>query len=74
MSEQSTDSLIARVGWQASRPFACSWGTITPQVRVGWERDAGVVAGIDDSGHLLVDTDRGERVALGAGEVHLAVS
>ena len=42
--------------------------------RVGWERDAGVVAGIDDSGHLLVDTDRGERVALGAGEVHLAVS
>lgn len=41
--------------------------------RVAWERDAGVVAGIDDTGHLLVDTDRGERVALGAGEVHLAV-
>ena len=41
--------------------------------RVGWDRDAGVVAGIDDSGHLLVDTDGGERVALGAGEVHLAV-
>jgi uncharacterized protein YhjY with autotransporter beta-barrel domain len=39
VSDQSTDSLIARVGWQASRPFACSWGTITPQVRVGWERE-----------------------------------
>jgi hypothetical protein len=39
VSEQSTDSLITRVGWQASRPFARSWGTITPQVRIGWERE-----------------------------------
>ena len=42
-------------------------------MRVGWEEGAGVVAGIDDSGHLLVDAESGERVALGAGEVHLAL-
>jgi outer membrane autotransporter protein len=39
VSEQSTDSLIARVGWQANRPITRSWGTITPQVRIGWERE-----------------------------------
>ncbi len=39
--------------------------------RVGWREGEGVAAGIDDSGALLVDTDTG-RVALDAGEVHLA--
>jgi BirA family biotin operon repressor/biotin-[acetyl-CoA-carboxylase] ligase len=37
---------------------------------VRWAEGAGVAAGIDDQGSLLVDTDRG-RVTLGAGEVHL---
>ena len=41
--------------------------------RVAWHEGEGVVAGIDDLGHLLVDDDRGGRVTLGAGEVHLAV-
>ena len=41
--------------------------------RVSWEEGEGVVAGIDDRGHLLVDGDLGERVTLGAGEVHLAL-
>ena len=34
---------------------------------------AGRGAGIDDRGNLIVDTDAGERVALGAGEVQLAL-
>lgn len=37
---------------------------------VAWARGEGIVAGIDDSGHLLVDA-AGKRVALGAGEVNL---
>jgi BirA family biotin operon repressor/biotin-[acetyl-CoA-carboxylase] ligase len=41
--------------------------------RVGWEGGAGTVSGIDDSGHLLVDSDSSGRVTLGAGEVHLAL-
>jgi BirA family biotin operon repressor/biotin-[acetyl-CoA-carboxylase] ligase len=41
--------------------------------RVSWEGGAGVAAGIDDSGALLVDTGEG-RVALDSGEVHLAPS
>jgi BirA family biotin operon repressor/biotin-[acetyl-CoA-carboxylase] ligase len=38
---------------------------------LSWADGSGVAAGIDDSGHLLVDADSGERLALGAGEVHL---
>ena len=38
---------------------------------VRWAAGAGVAAGIDDEGRLLVDTDDG-RVAVGAGEVHLS--
>jgi len=41
--------------------------------RISWDGEAGTAAGIDDSGHLLVDTDGGEHRALGAGEVHLSV-
>jgi BirA family biotin operon repressor/biotin-[acetyl-CoA-carboxylase] ligase len=41
--------------------------------RVRWDQGHGVAAGIDDAGHLLVETAAGERLALGAGEVHLAV-
>jgi BirA family biotin operon repressor/biotin-[acetyl-CoA-carboxylase] ligase len=40
--------------------------------RIGWEGGDGVAAGIDEAGHLLVDTADG-RVELGAGEVHLRV-
>ena len=38
--------------------------------RIAWNGGAGVAAGIDESGALLVDTDAG-RVTLDAGEVHL---
>jgi BirA family biotin operon repressor/biotin-[acetyl-CoA-carboxylase] ligase len=41
--------------------------------RISWNGGAasGTAAGIDDSGHLLVQSDGGGRLALGAGEVHL---
>jgi BirA family biotin operon repressor/biotin-[acetyl-CoA-carboxylase] ligase len=38
--------------------------------QVRWDGGAGVAAGIDDSGSLMVQTDAG-LVTLGAGEVHL---
>jgi BirA family biotin operon repressor/biotin-[acetyl-CoA-carboxylase] ligase len=40
---------------------------------VSWEGGSGVAAGIDDRGYLVVATAAGERVAVGAGEVHLTV-
>jgi BirA family biotin operon repressor/biotin-[acetyl-CoA-carboxylase] ligase len=40
---------------------------------LSWDGGAGVAAGIDDAGHLLVDTGEAEPVALGAGEVHLTL-
>lgn len=38
---------------------------------VGWENGSGVAEGIDERGYLLVRLSDGERVALGAGDVHL---
>jgi BirA family transcriptional regulator, biotin operon repressor / biotin---[acetyl-CoA-carboxylase] ligase len=38
---------------------------------VAWEGGSGVADGIDDRGYLLVVTPGGDRVAVGAGEVHL---
>ena len=38
---------------------------------VSWERGTGVAEGIDERGHLLVRLADGERLALGAGDVHL---
>jgi BirA family transcriptional regulator, biotin operon repressor / biotin---[acetyl-CoA-carboxylase] ligase len=41
--------------------------------RISWEDGEGVAEEIDERGHLVVEKEDGERVALGAGEVHLAV-
>jgi BirA family biotin operon repressor/biotin-[acetyl-CoA-carboxylase] ligase len=41
--------------------------------RISWSGGAGVADGIDESGHLLVRSDGGELLTLGAGEVHLEV-
>ena len=41
--------------------------------RISWEGGSGVAEEVDERGHLIVEKDDGERVALGAGEVHLAV-
>jgi BirA family transcriptional regulator, biotin operon repressor / biotin---[acetyl-CoA-carboxylase] ligase len=41
---------------------------------VSWEDGSGVADGIDDRGYLVVVTAAGDRVAVGAGEVHLSVT
>ncbi|MGE5857988.1 MAG: biotin--[acetyl-CoA-carboxylase] ligase [Solirubrobacterales bacterium] len=41
--------------------------------RVSWDGGQGIAEEIDERGHLVVETGGGERVALGAGEVHLAM-
>jgi BirA family biotin operon repressor/biotin-[acetyl-CoA-carboxylase] ligase len=41
--------------------------------RISWEGGEGVVKQVDQHGHLVVEIDDGNRVALGAGEVHLAI-
>jgi BirA family transcriptional regulator, biotin operon repressor / biotin---[acetyl-CoA-carboxylase] ligase len=38
---------------------------------VAWEGGSGIADGIDDRGYLLVATPSGDRIAIGAGEVHL---
>jgi BirA family biotin operon repressor/biotin-[acetyl-CoA-carboxylase] ligase len=38
---------------------------------VSWEKGSGVAEGIDDRGYLVVRAVGGDRVALGAGDVHL---
>lgn len=41
---------------------------------VAWDGGSGVADGVDDRGYLLVVTPSGDRVAVGAGEVHLTRS
>jgi len=41
--------------------------------RISWEGGEGVAKEIDEHGHLVVERPDGERVTLGAGEVHLAI-
>jgi BirA family biotin operon repressor/biotin-[acetyl-CoA-carboxylase] ligase len=41
--------------------------------RISWEGGDGVAEEIDERGHLVVEQGDGERIALGAGEVHLAI-
>ena len=41
--------------------------------RISWDGGEGRAEEIDERGHLVVEKDNGERVALGAGEVHLAI-
>jgi BirA family biotin operon repressor/biotin-[acetyl-CoA-carboxylase] ligase len=42
--------------------------------RIAWEQGEGIARGIDGRGNLVVETSDGARTALGAGEVHLALS
>ena len=41
--------------------------------QISWDGGEGVAQEIDERGHLVVEKAEGERVSLGAGEVHLAV-
>ncbi len=38
---------------------------------VAWEGGSGIADGVDDRGYLVVVTPNGDRIAVGAGEVHL---
>jgi BirA family transcriptional regulator, biotin operon repressor / biotin---[acetyl-CoA-carboxylase] ligase len=38
---------------------------------IEWDGGSGVADGVDDRGYLVVVTPGGDRVAVGAGEVHL---
>jgi biotin-(acetyl-CoA carboxylase) ligase len=38
---------------------------------VSWEQGTGVAEGIDERGYLVVRVADGDRIALGAGDVHL---
>jgi len=38
---------------------------------IAWEGGSGVADGVDDRGYLVVVTPGGDRIAIGAGEVHL---
>jgi BirA family biotin operon repressor/biotin-[acetyl-CoA-carboxylase] ligase len=59
---RSRDALRGReVGWEASRDGG------------GGEELSGVADGVDERGNLLVVVAGGDRVALGAGEVHLSL-
>ncbi|MGE5407814.1 MAG: hypothetical protein ACM3NV_04315, partial [Syntrophothermus sp.] len=40
---------------------------------VSWEGGSGIADGVDDRGYLLVVGPGGDRLAVGAGEVHLRV-
>jgi BirA family transcriptional regulator, biotin operon repressor / biotin---[acetyl-CoA-carboxylase] ligase len=41
--------------------------------RISWEGGSGVAEEVDERGHLVVSKVDGDRVALGAGEVHLVI-
>jgi BirA family biotin operon repressor/biotin-[acetyl-CoA-carboxylase] ligase len=41
--------------------------------RISWEGGEGTAQEIDERGHLVVEKNDGDQVALGAGEVHLAI-
>jgi len=41
--------------------------------KVSWDGGEGVAQEVDERGHLVVEMQNGDRVALGAGEVHLAI-
>lgn len=75
VSEQSIDSLVTRLGWQASYRLDKSWGSITPQLRVGWERenldgDDDITVGLLDSPYYLV---QGRSIRSAGGDFEVTV-
>lgn len=47
---QQYDSLVSRIGWQASYAVPTKFGSITPQVRASWDRE-----NLDDSEAVAVE-------------------
>jgi BirA family biotin operon repressor/biotin-[acetyl-CoA-carboxylase] ligase len=76
--ETTLVTLLERVAhWLAEPPAAVLDAFRARDALAGrtirWAAGEGVAAGLDADGRLLVDTADGARVALDAGEVHLAV-
>ena len=74
----AVDALLAMLGrWLPSPParVLAAWRErdALRGRNIGWGGGAGVAAGVDERGNLLVDTGSG-RIALGAGEVHLQLN
>jgi BirA family biotin operon repressor/biotin-[acetyl-CoA-carboxylase] ligase len=68
--EADEDAILA--DWRrrdALRGRAIAWQA--PGAGAGEDESAGIADGVDERGNLLVVTAGGDRVALGAGEVHL---
>jgi len=83
--EAMLDALCGRLGrWAAARDEVLDAFTARDGLRgrrVGWDgaggttaSGEGVAAGVDERGNLLVETDAGGSVSLGAGEVQLLLS
>jgi BirA family biotin operon repressor/biotin-[acetyl-CoA-carboxylase] ligase len=72
-ARRSLDATLAR--WVEAEPDAvlAEWRArdALRGREVAWEAGSGVADGIDDEGRLIVLAPEGERLALGAGEVHL---
>lgn len=72
----AVDTLDSRLsGWLEAEPHEvlAAWRSrdALRGREVAWEGGSGVADGVDDRGYLLVVTPGGDRVAVGAGEVHL---
>lgn len=72
----ATEALSGRLSrWAGARPdeVLAAWRErdALRGREVAWEDGAGVAEGVDERGYLLVRLANGDRVALGAGEVHL---
>jgi BirA family biotin operon repressor/biotin-[acetyl-CoA-carboxylase] ligase len=70
------EALSGRLGeWLEAEPepVLAEWGErdALRGREVNWEKGSGVAEGIDERGYLLVRLADGDRVALGAGDVHL---
>jgi BirA family biotin operon repressor/biotin-[acetyl-CoA-carboxylase] ligase len=76
MTDSTREALSERLeGWLAAdeATVLAAWrGRDALRGReVSWEKGCGVAEGIDERGYLVVRLGGGERVALGAGDVHL---
>jgi BirA family biotin operon repressor/biotin-[acetyl-CoA-carboxylase] ligase len=76
-ADESTEALNRRLSdWVGAEPEAVlrAWrGRDALRGReVSWDGGSGVADGVDDRGYLVVVIPGGERIAVGAGEIHLA--
>jgi len=77
-ASDATEALNRRLaGWTEAEPASVleAWRErdALRGREVAWDGGSGIADGVDDRGYLLVLTAGGERVAIGAGEVHLTV-